>query len=127
MTVVRLGALCEFAGEAPQESGRTGLRFDVSEWAQTSDGVRVVLHEGVRGFGSVLSTDDPPWSFYDATLVISGVLSTVLPDGDDGEEHPWSWLVELLAAQGIVADEAELRAAEYVVELGPGLTARLGA
>ncbi len=127
MTVVRLGALCELAGEVSQEDGRTGLGFDVSEWAQTSDGVRVVLHEGVRGFGSVLSTDDPPWSFYDADLIVRGVLTTVLPDADDGEEHPWSWLVELLAAQGITAGEDELRAAEYVVELGPVLTGRLGA
>ncbi len=125
MTVARLGALCEFDGETPQEDGRVGLSFAVSEWAELADGRRVVLHDGVLGFTSVLSTDEDPWTVYDEDLVTSAVLSAVLPDEDDGEDHPWSWLLELLTEHGVAADESELRTAPYVVELGPALTARL--
>ncbi len=125
MTVGRLGALCEYDGEVPQPDGRFGLSFAVSEWAELADGRRVTLHGGILGFTSVLNTDDDPWTVYDADLVRSGVLSVVLPDEDDGEDHPWAWLVELLAQQGIAATEAELRAVPYDVELGPDLTTRL--
>ena len=108
----------------PQPDGRVALSFSVSEWAELSDGRRVVLHEAI-GFDSVLSVDDDPWIHYDADLVRSGVLSAVLPDEDDGEDHPWDWLLELLAEQGVDATEAELRAVPYEVELGPEVTRRV--
>lgn len=126
MAVTALGALCEFTGEAPQEGGRTGLSFSVSEWVDV-DGRRVTLHEDF-GFTSVLTTDDDPWEHYDADLVRSGVLSTVLPEDDDpddaDEEHPWTWLAELCAEQGVTTSPEELKAVGYVVELGPELTRR---
>jgi hypothetical protein len=110
----------------PQPDGRVGLSFSVSEWAELSDGRRVVLHEAI-GFDSVLSGDEDPWTHYDADLVRSGVLSAVLPDEDDGEDHPWDWLLELLADQGVVASEAELRSVPYDVEFGPEVTRRVSA
>jgi hypothetical protein len=54
------------------------------------------------------------------------VLTVVLPDGDETEdEHPWPWLVSLLAEHGVTAAEDDLRAVPYVVELGPLLQRRL--
>ena len=32
-----------------------------------------------------------------------GVLTTVLPDDDDGEQHPWEHLADLLRQQGVNA------------------------
>lgn len=125
MTVVRLGARCEYDGVVPQPDGRVGLSFAVSEWAELTSGRRVTLHDGILGYTSVLNSDDDPWAVYDADLVRSGVLSAVLPDEDDGEDHPWGWLLELLAEQGITSTEDQLRAAPYEVELGPDLTTRL--
>ena len=103
-----------------------GLSFDVAEWAELTDGRRVVLHRDL-GYTSVLNTDDDPWTYQDADMITASVRSAVLPDEDEGEDHPWSWLLELLAAQGVAATEAELRAVPYDVELGPDLVSRLSA
>ena len=127
MPVTALGALCEWVGEEPQDDGRVGLSFSVSEWVEV-DGRRVTLHEGF-GFTSVLSTHDDPWEHCTADLVESGVLSTVLPEEDDpddaDQDHPWTWLAELCAEQGVSTTPQQLSGVAYVVELGPELTRRL--
>ena len=53
------------------------------------------------------------------------MLHTVLPDDDDGEEHPWEWLVELLQAQGVDASVEELKQVTYHVEFSQRLHDKL--
>jgi hypothetical protein len=53
------------------------------------------------------------------------VRNTVLPDNDDGEEHPWEWLVELLDAHGVDASTDELKWVPYRVEFSPRLYDKL--
>lgn len=45
------------------------------------------------------------------------MLTTVLPDEDDGEQHPWEWLCDLLRAQGVVVAPGDLKALPYEVVL----------
>ena len=127
MRVTALGARCDYAGEVPQEDGRVGLSFAISEWLET-DQRRVTLHDGF-GFTSVLITDDDPWTFHTEQSLTEAVLNVVLPEDDDpddaGEEHPWTWLAELAEEQRISTTPDALRALAYRVELGPELSRRL--
>jgi hypothetical protein len=129
VSLVRLGATVSFAGEVPQEDGRVGLAFAITEWADLEDGQRVTLHDDILGYTSVLSIDDDPWLHYDHDLLVSGVLSAVLPEEDDptdaDEEHPWGWFVELAAEQGLVLTREDLQAVPYDVEVEPSLATRL--
>ena len=47
--------------------------------------------------------------------------ATVLPDEDDGEEHPWEWLAELLSRHGITIPADSLRSVPYTVEFSERL------
>jgi len=54
-------------------------------------------------------------------------LTTVLPDDAEvtGEDHPWEWLASLIGNHGVVVTPLQLKAAGYVVEFGPRLSALL--
>jgi hypothetical protein len=45
------------------------------------------------------------------------VLNTVLPDDDDGEDHPWSWLAALARGRGLDVTAEDLRVLPYEVVL----------
>jgi hypothetical protein len=180
VTVVRLGAWCDFvtedeyraklaanallaseddavAGFKPFQSVLSGsavedalehfrraASFDVSEFADLSDGRRVTLHSE-RGFSivavmrSVLGGSElaiasehqevrDKWQFLTLNGLERDVLSTVLPDGDEPEdEHPWEWLAQLLVAKGVQVVAADLRHIPYVVEFSARLRQRLSA
>ena len=49
------------------------------------------------------------------------MLTTVLPDDDDDEQHPWEWLARLLGRQGVVVQPDDLRSLPYTVEYGDRL------
>ncbi|MCU1378053.1 MAG: hypothetical protein JWN29_1036 [Acidimicrobiales bacterium] len=132
MDVVRLGAWCDlvtldeyradlavmaFPPEAIGEAlghASESASFRVSEFAVLADGRRVTLH-AERGFVSKSSTGSP-WDGLTRASIESGVRTTVLPDDDDGEDHPWHWLAELCAANGIDTTEDRLRRLLYDVE-----------
>ncbi len=98
MTVVRLGAWCDYSAESADQDGRSAA-FDVHEFAVLADGRRMTLHTE-RGFS--LSGGDDPWRYITLESLERDVRTTVLPDDDaPGDEHPWEWLAELVRAHGI--------------------------
>jgi hypothetical protein len=107
-----------------------GVRFRVREFADLADGRRVTLHDE-RGFTSALRVAGraaPPayrWSHLTLAGLERDVRTTVLPDDDDGEEHPWEWFAELVSAHGIDVSADELRRVPYVVEFSERLRARV--
>jgi hypothetical protein len=112
----------ESAVEEALENFRRGLHFRVQEFADLADGRRLTLHDE-RGYSTSGPAD--PWSFQTVESVRADVLTTVLPDEDDGEEHPWKWLVELLRVQGVDASTDELKQVPYRVEFSERLRAKL--
>ena len=104
------------------ENFRRGLSFRVQEFADLDDGRRITLHDE-RGY----STSGPgdPKQFQTSESIEADVRTTVLPDDDDGEEHPWEWLVELLQAQGVDASVEELKQVPYHVEFSQRLHDKL--
>jgi hypothetical protein len=115
--VVGLGAVCDLYQTS--HDGRS-VSFSVSEFALLADGRRVVLR-GELGYttawGSGVATTDAVWSSYTEDDVIRGVRNVVLPDDDDGEDHPWEWLAELAREQGLDVTTDDLRGLPYEVEL----------
>jgi hypothetical protein len=123
--VVTLGAVCEItAGDEP-DHGRQ-LSFSVAEFADLSDGTRIMVHTE-RGFSSSINRGDP-WLYATAVSIRRDVLTTVLPDDDeDPEDHPWGWLAELIGRHGIAVDAESLKRVPYVVEFGQRLLRQLDA
>ncbi|TDC53095.1 hypothetical protein E1212_06660 [Jiangella ureilytica] len=115
--VVGLGAVCDL--HRVSADGRT-VSFSVSEFALVKDGRRVVLR-GALGFttawGSGVPATSPVWSSFTVQSLTQEVLAVVLPDDDDGEDHPWEWLAELARDRGIVVTADDLRGVPYEVEL----------
>jgi hypothetical protein len=114
--------LNEEAVEEAIENFRRGLHFRVQEFAELSDGRRITLHDE-RGYSTSGPAD--PWRYQTADSIEADVRTTVLPDDDDGEEHPWEWLVELLHAQGVEASPEQLKQVPYRVELSQRLHDKL--
>lgn len=121
--VVGLGAWCDVVPEDPTRASPGSVSFDVDEFAELADGRRVQLHRGERGFGlsGPQTRTGGPIGDLTAAEIESGVLATVLPDEDDGEEHPWEWLADLLRAQGVVVSADSLTSVPYRVELSERL------
>ena len=118
MTVRRLGARCDLVAD---ESTR--LSFSVAEFADLQDGRRVMLHQQ-RGFSIGGAAD--VWDHLTPDVLRRDVLTTVLPDDDEpADEHPYEWLVGLLAPHGVGSSVEELRRVPYVVEFSDRLSARL--
>jgi hypothetical protein len=138
MSVVALGAWCDLVPEAEYGGSPGGLSFSVSEFAVMDDGRRLMLH-AERGWTQWVRTAGPPgqppteqpldpWSMMTRDSVVQDALNVVLPDDDDDpEDHPYEWLAELLAAQGVTASADQLRDLPYTVELTPRLESRLAA
>ena len=68
---------------------------------------------------------EDPWQFQTSESIEADVRTTVLPDDDDGEEHPWEWLVELLQTQGVDTSVEGLKHVPYRVEFSERLAAKL--
>lgn len=123
MTVVRLGALCEL------ESGTSSqANFRVSEYAVLDDGSEIVLHSE-RGYSAGVQGGDHAdiWKHMTAAGMERDVLTVVLPDAAEqtGDDHPWDWLVALLARVGVIESVERLRDVPYEVRLGPSVRSRL--
>ncbi|MBD8608737.1 hypothetical protein IFT73_17925 [Aeromicrobium sp. CFBP 8757] len=109
------------------DGGRT-VQFSVGEFVDLADGTQVTLHDD-RGFSSSwrgLGPDDVigrDGLHESETTLIANVLTVVLPDGDNEEEHPWNWLTRLARARGLDVTESELRALPYRVVLSPAVMA----
>ncbi len=112
--VVGLGALCGVRTPTAENDG-SSLRVWVSEFARLADGRLVILHDD-RGFsigpalGPGADAAQPHISF---ETVSETVRAVVLPDPEDGEDHPWSWLAELAVGRGLNVTPDELRALPY--------------
>lgn len=139
VTVTALGATCDLVPPERSTAGPGSLRFTVSEFADLSDGRRLVLHDE-RGWtdslrtavtdGEALPADwSPPvdpWAFVTRGDVVRSVLNVVLPDDDDDpDDHPYEWLAGLLIGRGVHTSASELRVLPYEVELSQRLEARL--
>jgi len=125
--VVALGAWCDLDADARTSPGDAS--FVVHEFAVLADGRRLTLHTergfttGVRTVGRAEPVD--PWAHLTVEELTADVLTTVLPDDDDGEEHPWEWLAGLLRRHGVEASVERLKAVPYTVEFGERLAERL--
>ncbi len=133
-TVVALGAWCDL--HVPLEGSATpgGIHFRISEFAVLADGRRVSIRDDL-GFSSWSRALDAsghvhavdPWPVTRESLE-ADVRNVVLPDeGSDesGEDHPYEWLCELLARQGIHASPEQLRSVPYSIEFSEQLERRL--
>jgi hypothetical protein len=114
--VVRLGAWCDLDADGPDDAS-----FDVQEFAVLADGRRLTLHSE-RGFG--LSAPDV-WRYLTLESLERDVRTTVLPDDDSEDEHPWEWLAGLLLAQGVAVSPDQLRNLPYNVVFSERVVARL--
>jgi len=119
---VRLGAWCDLVPDELSTASPGSVSFDVHEFAVLADGRRLVLHRE-RGFS--LSGPSDPWAFLTAASIEADVRTTVLPDEDGPDEHPYAWLAGLLHAHGVTASAQQLRAVPYVVELSDRVRQRL--
>ena len=130
MEVVGLGARCDVD---VRSASAARADFSIGEFAVLADGRTLTLHDD-RGFSSWSSTGDP-WLHLTAEDVTRSVLTTVLADDGDGggggggggEDHPWEWLVELLAVHGVETSPERLKQVAYTVILSERLLARLEA
>jgi hypothetical protein len=90
----------------------------------------VILHEA-RGFtiGPVIGAGASVAVQTGVTRehLVDTVLAVVLPDPDDGEEHPWAWLAHLARFRGLRVAADELRGVPYEVVLTDSLTRWLDA
>jgi len=125
VAVVRLGALCELESETSRQAN-----FSVSEYAVLDDGCEVILHSE-RGYSAGVhgGEDADIWRFMTAAGIERDVLTVVLPDDAEqtGDDHPWDWLVDLLARAGVTESVERLRKVPYEVRLGPVVLSRLKA
>lgn len=123
MAVVRLGALCELESDTSSQAN-----FRVSEYAVLDDGSEVVLHSE-RGYSAGVhgGEDADIWKHMTAAGIERDVLTVVLPDDAEqtGDDHPWHWLVDLLARIGVIESVERLRGLPYEVRLGPSVRSRL--
>ncbi|HEX6351494.1 hypothetical protein [Actinophytocola sp.] len=101
---------------------RRGASFRVHEFADLADGRRLTLHTD-RGFS--LSGAVDIWASLTLATLEADVRTTVLPDEDTGEEHPWEWLSELLHARGVDVSPEQLPELPYEVEFSERLRARV--
>lgn len=115
---VGLGAICDLA-----DGSRFGgsQSFDVSEFIVLANGQRVLLHSD-RGFtvGMGAAVRDRVAEVRDLVTeedLVRSTLNTVLPDTDDSEPHPWTWLLELALSKGVMLSSAEIRELPYEVLL----------
>lgn len=125
VAVVRLGALCELESETSSQAN-----FRVSEYAVLDDGSEVALH-AERGFSAGVhgGEDADIWKHMTAVWIERDVLTVVLPyDAEQtGEDHPWEWLVDLLARVCVTETVERLRGVPYEVRLGATVLSRLAA
>ena len=123
--VTRLGAWCDFVPEDKSSASPGSVSFDVAEFAVLSDGRRITLHSGQRGFSSSgprRPSEGHPLAGMTAEEIAASVLTTVLPDEDDGEEHPWECLAQVLRARGVSVAADSLKAVPYAMEFSERLT-----
>jgi hypothetical protein len=121
--VVGLGAICGLRTPDFDDDGRS-QSFWVSEYAQLEDGRPVILHEA-RGFTTSAPIGPGAGGTIQAGLtqedIIDTVLAVVLPDPEDGEEHPWAWLAHLARFRGLDVTAKDLRGLPYEVVLTDSL------
>jgi len=113
--VVSLGALCDLDESAQDDRTQS---FKVSEFALLEDGRQVILHSErgfTLGWGLGLSILGGISTYETEETLARNVLNVVLPDPDDGEEHPWSWLAHLAQSRGLDVTAAKLREVPYAV------------
>ncbi len=126
MSTATVVALEVWADLRTEDGLPPGVHLDVHERAVLDDGRRLVLDDQHRGVSiGVHPPGTDPWSVLTPAMVESTVAGTVLPDDDDGEEHPWAWLVERLATHGVSVTQDTLRRVPYRVVLGPRVRERL--
>lgn len=127
--VVGLGAICGLSSPGFDDEGRS-QSFWVSEFARLANGRRVILHED-RGFtiGAPIGPGAGGAVKVGVTRgeIIETVLAVVLPDPEDGEEHPWAWLALLARARGLDVTAEDLRGLPYHVVFTDSLTRSLDA
>lgn len=122
MRVVGLGAICDLGAHAlddPREHN-----FDVSEFALLENGDRFILHSE-RGWGGRASSGSI-WEGETVEEIMRTVLNVVLPDPENGDDHPWEWLAEVARAQGIDVTADQLRHVPYEVVLTERVLRQLG-
>ena len=139
MSVVALGALCDLV--PPEDFGGSpgGVSFSVSEFAVLDGGRRLTLHSD-RGWTQVMlmpglpghpEPDDrgerlDPLAFVTREELVQSTLNVVMPDDDDDpDDHPYEWLAQRLADQGIEVRSDQLRKLPYRVEFTSRLEERL--
>lgn len=122
--VVRLGAICGLRSRAVYDDDRS-QSFWVSEFVRLANGRRLVLHEA-RGFtlGAPrgAGAGDAVQVGVTREEIIETVLAVVLPDPEDGEEHPWAWLALLARGRGLDVTAEDLRGLPYEVVLADAVT-----
>lgn len=122
--VVGLGAICDLGPQRFDEA--RSQSFSVSEFVTLEDGRRVILHEnrgftiGWRSSGESGSGDIRGNETRDS--ITRDVLNVVLPDDDEREDHPWSWLAELARARGLNVTAEDLKGLPYEVILTDEVT-----
>ena len=122
MRVIGLGAICDLGPHAlddPREHN-----FDICEFALRDNGEGVILH-AERGYQGWMSAGNI-WAHETVEEITRTVLNVVLPDPEDGEDHPWEWLAGLARAQGIDVTADQLRDVPYEVVLTDRVLRQLG-
>jgi hypothetical protein len=120
--VVGLGAICDLGRHAlddPREHN-----FDICEFALLDAGERVILH-AERGYGGRSSSGNI-WEHATVESITRDVLNVVLPDPENGDDHPWEWLAELAQRKGIDVTADQLRQVPYEVVLTERVLRQLG-
>lgn len=113
--VVGLGAICG-VNDRHFDDARS-QNFWVSEFVGLADGRRLILHDD-RGFTiGIGSGVDSLQEGLTVDIITETVRAVVLPDPEDGEDHPWEWLADLARRRGLDVTADELRRLPYEVIL----------
>lgn len=115
--MVGIGALCGIRQAQPQGQGQS---FWVAEFVRLANGRHVILHDA-RGFDVSAPVGPGAQGAVRTGLtrqeITETVLAVVLPDPEDGEQHPWSVLELMARARGLSATAEDLRRLPYEVHL----------
>ena len=92
------------------------LQFYLEEFADLSDGQRVILKDDRGWSGSYRNSGDSPWKHITGRELTTQAILVLEPD----DNVLWmEWVIEELLLSGIDVDPASVHAAPFHVEFGP--------
>lgn len=106
--------------------GRGTSVFFVEEFANLSDGRRILLRDDRGWYGWPANAPDSSWKTASGIELTSAILRVLEPDEEEWAADKWiQWIIQRMRFFGIVVDPASVHAAPLHVDFGPLLKQEL--